>query len=289
MKIVITDSGLGGLSVAAALYERLILDRFGGVEIIFANALPESGKGYNKMPDTATKVKVFDNALKGFHKHFQPDMISVACNTLSVLLEFSEFANKHSRIISDVVSTGVHGFLESNQVANADNIIIFGTETTIDSGIHAEQFSKVFQDRIYAIACSGLAGAIEKDFQSKETYDLINQAVNQINVKSSMTKNYAYLACTHYGYVKDIFYKILIDKGIENVKMVDPNVNLVDDLYTQITSKNISKNSFSSKISVVSRCRILDSEIQSISKLVQSVSQETAKTLQNYEISENLF
>lgn len=289
MKIVITDSGLGGLSVAAALYERLKCENFGKIEIIFANALPESGKGYNKMPDKATKIKVFNRALEGFYSYWKPDMISVACNTLSVLLKFTQFNRQHSNMISDVVSAGIDGFLNADQISNDENLVIFGTETTIESGVHADKFFDVFGNQICAVPCSGLAGAIEKDFQGKETKEIIRDAVARIDCKSTTAKTYVYLACTHYGYVKDLFSNAMQEQGFENIQIIDPNVFLIDKLFTTLRSKSIVTDGFTPQINVVSRCKILDSEIESISHLVRSVSQDTAMALQNYQIVENLF
>lgn len=56
--VLVTDSGLGGLSVCADIEARARRSGlYRQIRIIFANALPESNRGYNKMKTTAEKVK----------------------------------------------------------------------------------------------------------------------------------------------------------------------------------------------------------------------------------------
>ncbi len=83
--IVVTDSGLGGLSVVADLASRLPASGIvRSARIVFVNALLDDAIGYNDLRDEADKVRVFDAALAAMESRFRPDLILVACNTLSV-------------------------------------------------------------------------------------------------------------------------------------------------------------------------------------------------------------
>ena len=62
-RLVVTDSGLGGLSICAALERRLRLDGGRRVRITYVNAWPFEGRGYNDLPDIAARAAVFDRAL----------------------------------------------------------------------------------------------------------------------------------------------------------------------------------------------------------------------------------
>ena len=109
IKILITDSGLGGLSVAAEI-EKIITNAhmFKEAEIIFVNALPDANFRYNSMPDESTKVKFFDKTLIGMEQWFHPDIIFIACNTLSVVYPESEYY-KHGNIpVVGIVDLGVN-------------------------------------------------------------------------------------------------------------------------------------------------------------------------------------
>src|SRR5687768_8110568 len=92
MHILITDSGVGGLSVVAYA-ERFVRERgfTEPVRLTFANAAPENDYGYNSMPSRAVKIETFDRFLRNVTARFAPDMIYVACNTLSVLLPDTPF------------------------------------------------------------------------------------------------------------------------------------------------------------------------------------------------------
>ena len=84
--ILVTDSGLGGLSVAAHLEANFKKwHPFKEVKIMFVNALPSETYFYNQMKNTAEKVRVFNQALFGMTEKLSPDLIFIACNTLSVL------------------------------------------------------------------------------------------------------------------------------------------------------------------------------------------------------------
>src|ERR1043166_4527372 len=87
MHSLITDSGVGGLSVVAYA-ERFVRTRGfpEPVRLTFANAAPENDYGYNAMPSREAKIETFDRFLRNVTERFAPDVIYVACNTLSVLL-----------------------------------------------------------------------------------------------------------------------------------------------------------------------------------------------------------
>jgi hypothetical protein len=62
--VVITDSGLGGLSVCAALERGLRLAAEPrGVRLTYVNAWPYEDRGYNDLPDEEARARVFDSAL----------------------------------------------------------------------------------------------------------------------------------------------------------------------------------------------------------------------------------
>src|SRR5210317_2602211 len=63
--IVITDSGLGGLSVVADAAEKFAANRnYETVELVFVNALFRDAGGYNSLQSRGEKLKVFNSALE---------------------------------------------------------------------------------------------------------------------------------------------------------------------------------------------------------------------------------
>src|SRR6185503_4060313 len=97
MHILITDSGVGGLSVFA--YAERFVRTHGfpePVRLTFANAAPANDYGYNAMPTREEKLQTFDRFLTRIALRSAPDFIYVACNTLSVLLPDTPFARQTS-------------------------------------------------------------------------------------------------------------------------------------------------------------------------------------------------
>lgn len=73
--LLVTDSGLGGLSVCAGMAARFANDaRYERIHLVYFNAWPEQDRGYRHYPDPADRSKVFDNALAAMAK-YTPDHI----------------------------------------------------------------------------------------------------------------------------------------------------------------------------------------------------------------------
>ncbi|MDQ3279984.1 MAG: hypothetical protein M3Q69_01060, partial [Acidobacteriota bacterium] len=107
MHILITDSGVGGLSVVA--YAERFVRTHGvhePVHFTFANAAPANDYGYNSMRSREEKIETFDRFLRNVNARFEPDSIYVACNTLSVLLPDTPFFTNAPVPVQGIVETG---------------------------------------------------------------------------------------------------------------------------------------------------------------------------------------
>ena len=105
--IVMTDSGLGGLLICAELERRLRSTAGDGpVRLVYVNAWPDAGHGYNDLPDMTARAAVFDRALAAMTA-FRPDLILIACNTLSVVYEATAFRRAPCRPRDGILDEGV--------------------------------------------------------------------------------------------------------------------------------------------------------------------------------------
>jgi glutamate racemase len=106
--IVITDSGLGGMSVCGGIEDKLKkFKSFEEINLIFFNSLPEKGIGYNSMPTMEVKAEVFNQALISMEDKFSPDIILIACNTLSIVYPHTQFAQVSKTPVLGIVDFGV--------------------------------------------------------------------------------------------------------------------------------------------------------------------------------------
>src|SRR5688500_802246 len=135
MHILITDSGVGGLSVCASAERFARTNGFNEpVRLTFANAAPENDYGYNAMPSRELKLQTFDRFLTNVTDRYAPDLIYVACNTLSVLLPDTPYFHTALIPVKGIVETGVDLVARELEADPNAVAIVFGTQGTIDSG-----------------------------------------------------------------------------------------------------------------------------------------------------------
>jgi len=138
--------------------------------MIYVNAWPDERFGYNDLPDAAERARVFDRALEAIER-LRPDMILIACNTLSILYELTAFSRRAAVPIRGIIHAGTDLFSEALAADPGSSIVIFGTKTTIESDIHRRRLIErgVAPERVAAVACHGLAAAIDDDPGGEET------------------------------------------------------------------------------------------------------------------------
>jgi glutamate racemase len=290
--VLVTDSGLGGLSVCADLDARVRrTGAYRKVRIIFANALPESNRGYNRMKTTEEKVRVFDAALHGMARTFSPDVILVACNTLSVLIPQTGFVATSRIPVLGIVETGVGMLYEQLSADPASTAVIFGTETTIGADTHRRLLigRGIDPARLVTQACPNLAGAIETDVRSAKVSKAITAFASEAagKIAPGTGRVLAGLCCTHYGYAAGQFQAALGAGGQRKVMIVDPNTRMNDVLFP--AGKGRLTEHPACSVEVTSRAVISSEEVASIGGLVQEVSPATAAALRAHTLDKQLF
>ena len=224
--IVITDSGLGGLSICALLEQGLrVTGRAGHVRLTYVNAWPFEDRGYNDLPDEAERARVFDAALARMAQ-MQPDRILIACNTLSVLYPRTAFSLHPAVPVHGIVDAGVDLFVEHLASDPASSIVLLGTRTTIESGVHKARLEQrgVDPQRVAARSCHGLAAAIERDVGGPRTAELISECAARAAAAAPPGSTlFLGLCCTHYGYVAVRLVDAVAGLTSRRVTWLDPN------------------------------------------------------------------
>lgn len=290
--IVVTDSGLGGLSVVAELAARLPQSGIArSVHIVFVNALLDDAIGYNDLKSDADKLRVFDAALAAMESRYHPDAILVACNTLSVLYDGTRHARDSSTSVVGIVGMGADLIASELAEKPGSTAVLFATRTTIESGAYPSLLAKkgVPRDHVVGQACHRLAGSIERGADSAETASYVQTFVGE--ALKRLPKNsgplVASLNCTHYGYVRSLWERSFAEAGYPGVKVLDPNPMMADYVVREGGPRRYPETSVT--VEVVSKVRIGPDVQASLGRLLSAVSPLTADALANYEHDPKLF
>jgi glutamate racemase len=292
---VITDSGLGGLSICAAIEQGMRLARPScAVRLTYVNAWPFEDRGYNDLADDAERARVFDAALARIAQ-MQPDRILVACNTLSILYPRTTFSRNPAVPVHGIVDAGVDLFVRRLAGDPAASIVLLGTKTTIESGVHKKRLKQRGVDprRIGAVSCHGLAGAIEHDVDGPRTAELVGEcAARAVAAAPRGTTLFLGLCCTHYGYVAARLVDALAGLTSRHALALDPNVHLIagllaDPAFTGGASPAGGPGTVS--VELVSKVTLSEAARAGIARLIEPVSPATAGALLSYAHVPDLF
>ncbi len=289
MTLIVTDSGLGGLSVYAGMAARFADDaRYDRIELVYFNAWPEQYKGYNHYPDPADRPRVFHNALAAMAR-FNPDHIYIACNTLSVIYPFTRFAKETKIPVTGIVDHGVQMIYNALAMDSSACAVIFATPATIHENSHKTALVEqgIAPERIITQGCLNLAGKIERIPFSDEVKTLIDENAAQAakNLKNAGSTVYAGLCCTHFGYCKDSFENALSCHSGRKVKILNPNKAMIDAACQGI----IAGGSPQISMDIVSRVTWEPSRIKAYDCLLSKISADVVKALKNYRLDRHLF
>jgi glutamate racemase len=289
MHILITDSGVGGLSVVA--YAERFVRTHGltePVRLTFANAAPANDYGYNSMASRDEKLATFDRFLRKVAERFAPDSIYIACNTLSVLLPDTPYFANAPVPVHGIVETAAGLLLRALEADSRSVAMIFGTQTTIDAGTYPRLLLErgVEPSRIISQACPGLADTISEDREGTKTREEIRGWVRAAidKMQHADAPVVACLACTHYGYRKELFAAAFEEAGI-NAMVLNPNESAVDDIF----GKQPEGPRRDAEVKFVTRYAIPDATVEALTYFLEPISPRTVAAMQNFEHLPDLF
>jgi len=299
MHIVITDSGLGGLSVCAQLI--YLLKNYSvpknsdspsyDVKITYVNAVPSNDHGYNKMSGKQEQIETFEKIISNTVRLISPDKIFVACGTLSVLLNQIAPKGDKSVKIEGIVSIGIQLLMDNLKNTPKAKAIIMATPTTVSNNIfQSELFNNgIAKNQIVTQSCPNLANEISNDPEGSKVGKRIQYwvkiSLQQMQIKTT-DHLMLFLGCTHYSYHENIFKMAFINEGYSKLTLLNPNYAAAEKLKNCVLnyqSKNsVLKNSFSIKF--LTPYAIPEQENITLNNLLTPISPETSKALINAQI-----
>jgi glutamate racemase len=278
--IVFTDSGLGGLSIMVDYYntikEKSIAAR--NFNIIFFNALQESGNGYNNMSTTEEKINTFNGALETIRQRHNPDKIAIACNTLSSIYPQTAFSRSSENTL-EIISCGVAQIKKQLEQFPDVPVFVLATPTTLASNAY-----KIESENIFYISGDNLASLIEFNYMMPELKSKISEMFAEMTKSlQNKTELALFFGCTHYAYVSNLFREVAQESGLYINNIIDPaqkfNKLLIDELDDITDEEN---HEIKINVQIESQAKILDEEISSVSSMIKEKSAEITSLLKNY-------
>lgn len=291
LSILVTDSGLGGLSVFNDIANRLEQGSpWERVKLTYFNAWPAPHRGYNHFNSMEKRAIVFNNAMSAMAV-YQPDQILIACNTLSVIYPNTKFSRTSDTKVEGIVDHGVQ-MMHEKLLANPESIaVVFGTPTTTNAKSHENQLVElgISKSRIINIGCTNLAGFIEREPFSDKVGQMINDFVKQAVSELGMFKGHIYgaLCCTHFGYRQELFSRAFTRFFKGKTTLLNPNVRMAGQVFKADNYKQNFKPDIT--MHIVSQAVWEKEQINAYLRLLTSISDRTRDALINYEQDNNLF
>lgn len=294
MRIGITDSGVGGLSVCAELEAQLHRSAAGGgLEIFYLNAALRDDYAYNSMASRQKKLEAFDGFLHNVTERYRPDLLYIACNTLSVLFQDPYFQGHRSFPVLGIVESGTEAMLAALREDPVCSLIVFATPTTVGEGTYATrlQDAGVPSGRFVQQACPGLPDAISNDSTGGQAEALLGEFVPAALAQFSRPPErvLAFLGCTHYGYQAGVFERHL-RAGVDDVRVINPNLAAAAAITAWIDNNAAARRgSGRHRFRVVSRYAIPSKPLRSLPLYLGEDAPDTLAALRNFTHQPSLF
>jgi glutamate racemase len=222
-KIVVFDSGLGSLSIIKAI------QRISKSEIIYFADQQNFPYGNKSQKQLGSIIK---NTIKTLQAQFSPDVLVVASNTPSLMLNLPT-----NKVI------GVKPPLnEAHKISKSKRIGILGTKSAIKSQglsnyIKGKKFSNSY--KFFKINGSELVDLVESGkFIANKQYckKIIKKILNDVISKNSIDT--ITLSSTHLPFLKSLF-----DKEFPNVQFIDPGNIVAQKVFKMIKNNQSKRNS----------------------------------------------
>jgi len=223
-KIVVFDSGLGSLSIIKPI------QKISKTEIVYFADQKNYPYGNKSQAQLASIIK---KSLKNLQAQFLPDVIVMASNTPSLMLNI-----KNSKLID--VKPPLN---EAVKTSKSKRIGILGTESAIRSkGLSKYIKEKNFPNSFKFIKINGseLVDLVEsgKFLTNKNLCKkIIKKILNDILIKNSIDT--VTLSSTHLPFLKSI-----LENEFKNIQFIDPGALVAKKVFKKIKNNQSKNNSF---------------------------------------------
>ena len=224
-RIVVCDSGLGGLNIAARFFAERGESSAPPCEIVYFNAFPAQNRGFNDLASDRDREEVLRDVFEGMGR-FSPDLCLIACNTLSIIWERLKTWYAPSFPVTGIVDAAVGGMTEALRWEPQASLLVLGTKSTAASGMYPARLAAEGIDpgRIRSLGAHGLATLLESDPASPEVRARIEDCAARAEglFGRRPAKLLLGLCCTHFGFAAPLWLDIF-GRRFGDVALVNPN------------------------------------------------------------------
>ena len=220
-KIGLLDSGVGGLSVLARLYEKMPDKDY----LFYGDTknVPYGTKTPKQILSYTTKILEFF-ITKGV------DSVAIACNTTSALAyEDLKEKFKNELKIFPLIQTAAPSAVEG--LSNDDTIVVFATYATVNSHKYKEEIQKINPKiNVVECDCTGFVEIVENRlYNEQSSIDLIK---SKLEIAKEKNAKRIILGCTHYPYLVNIFKRYFdtdyFDPAISLAKLIKSKTETIN-------------------------------------------------------------
>jgi len=239
--IGVFDSGLGGLTVAKAIKEKLPNENI--VYLGDTARVPYGNKSTLLVTGYATQIT---NFLLGENAK----LIVVACNTASALA----LPALQSEFLVPILGVIIPGSQAAVHATRNKHVGVIGTTATINSNAYTQALREIESSiQITAQACPLFVPLVEEGWLNGPVPSEITASyLKSINVANVDT---LILGCTHYPLLKPMIQDIVND----NTVLIDSAETVAEEVATILLEKKMSANSSNKGLL---KCFVTDSPIQ---------------------------
>jgi len=239
--IGVFDSGLGGLTVANAIKEKLPNENI--VYLGDTARVPYGNKSTLLVTGYATQIT---NFLLGENAK----LIVVACNTASALA----LPALQSEFLVPILGVIIPGSQAAVHATRNKHVGVIGTTATINSNAYTQALREIESSiQITAQACPLFVPLVEEGWLNGPVpLEITASYLKSINVANVDT---LILGCTHYPLLKPMIQDIVND----NTVLIDSAETVAEEVTTILLEKKISANSSNKGLL---KCFVTDSPIQ---------------------------
>lgn len=287
LTVIVTDSGLGGLNIFAESIKYLrSIKGPEKINLVYYNSLPVEDGGYNLIEDYAKKVNTFEAAIGGMIRHYSPDIVLIACNTLSVVFRDTKYSDSKTPLFYGIVETGAELIEEKLRANPGSSVIIMGTPTTIRGNQHRESLlgRGIEAGNILSRSLPDVESVIQRNPASSEINCMLKEFLGSLTPAGD--KVFGALCCTHYEFSEPKFEETF-RKLFGESEILNPNGYMLEKVFGRIGDDTEGNTLVIPK--VVSKTRLRLPELESLGSLLEIKEPGISAILKNYEHRPELF